>query len=66
MAEIRLKVENLLSYAQAAKLLGVTRPYIYSLVAKGQLRSLEIGGRRFVIKEDVERLTSEKSGSNKG
>lgn len=56
MAEIRLKVENILTYEGAAKLIGVSRPTIYLMIGRRELHPLEIGGRHFLMKEEVERL----------
>jgi len=64
MAEIKLKVENLLSYKQAAALLKVTRPAIYWMVDHGKFPSVEIGGRRFILKEDIERLQKGKAATD--
>ena len=66
MAEVKLQIENILTYQQAAALLGVSRPTIYLLIRKGELHSLQIAGRHFLMKEEVQRLASEKLGSNKG
>lgn len=61
MTEVKLKVENLLSYKEAAEILKVSRPAIYWMVDNGKLRSMEIGGKRFVLKEDVKRLQKERA-----
>lgn len=45
-----------ISQAEAARIRGVSRQAITKLVAKGRLRSVEIGGRVLVRREDVERF----------
>ena len=60
MSEIRLQVSNLLSYSQAARMLGVTRVTIYAMIERGQLHPLAIADRRYLLKEEVERLANEK------
>lgn len=64
MSEIRLQVNNLLNYTEAARLLQVTRVTIYAMIARGELHPLEIADRRYLLKEEVERLQSEKSRSS--
>jgi len=56
MAEVKLQIENILTYQQAAKLLQVSRPTVYLLIRRGDLHSLQIAGRHFLMKEEVERL----------
>lgn len=36
------------STRQAADLISVSRPYIYKLIERGQLRSVTLGGRRLI------------------
>jgi excisionase family DNA binding protein len=43
-----------ISQTKAAKLRGVSRQAIWKLVTKGRLKSIEIGGHRFVSLADVE------------
>ena len=42
-----------ISQAEAARLRGVTRQAIHRLVERGKLRTLEIGGSRLVLREEV-------------
>lgn len=56
MTEIRLKVSNLISYSEAARTLHVTRVTIYAMVDRGDLHPLDIADRRYLLREEVERL----------
>ena len=46
----RLPETELLNFAEAAALVGVSRQAIEQAVSKGQVPSIMIGGRRFVQK----------------
>ncbi len=56
MAELSLKVENLVTYAVAATELGVSRPTVYSLVDKYKLHPVIIGNNRYIMKDELEAL----------
>jgi excisionase family DNA binding protein len=43
--------------AAAAKLLGVSRPWLYELKRQKKLRFIEDGRRRFVAGRDIEKLS---------
>lgn len=60
MTEVGLRAEDYLSYQQAADMLNVTRPAIYWMVDNGKLQSKEIGGKHFVLKDEVEKLQKER------
>jgi len=66
MSEIRLQVSNLLNYSEGARILGVTRATIYAMIGRGELHPMAIADRRYLLREEVERLANEKRGSNKG
>lgn len=51
-----------ISQAEAARLRGVTRQAIAKLVKKGRLKSLEVGGRIFVDRAEVEGLVPRSAG----
>ena len=46
--------DDWISASEAARLRGVTRQAIGSLVRRGRLRTLEFGGKKFVSRKDVE------------
>jgi len=56
MAEITLKVENLVNFTEAASLLGVARTTVYNLVAKYKLHPVIIGRNRYLLREELEFL----------
>lgn len=60
MSEIRLQVSNLLNYSDAARLLQVTRATIYAMIARGELHPLDVADRRYLLREEVERLKDAK------
>lgn len=45
---------ELVSQAEAARILGVTRSAVSYLVDDGKLKSEEVGGRRFVFRSSVD------------
>lgn len=51
-----------ISQAEAARLRNVTRQAISLLVKKGRLRTLKIGGRLLVRRQEVEAFTPEPAG----
>jgi excisionase family DNA binding protein len=51
-----------ISQAEAARLRGVSRQAIATLVKKGRLPTLKIGGRTFVKRKEVEQFAPEPSG----
>lgn len=60
MSEIRLEVNNLLNYSDAARILGVTRVTIYAMIERGEFHPLHIADRRYLLKEEVDRLANER------
>jgi len=56
MKEIKLEVHNLIHYSEAAKILGVSRQTIHTWVKQGKLKLVAIADRRYLLREDVERL----------
>lgn len=53
---------ELITPTQAARLRGVTRAAITSLIRRQRLRAIEIGGRPFLRRSDVENFAPEKPG----
>jgi excisionase family DNA binding protein len=51
-----------ISQAEAARVRGVSRQAITVLVRKGRLKTLNIGGRTFVSRKEVEEYTPEPGG----
>ena len=65
MPEIKLQTDDLINFSEAARWLGVTRVTLYAMIARGELHPLTIADRRYLLKEEVERLINEKPGSPK-
>lgn len=47
-------MSDLISQAEAARLRGVTRAAIQDLVRRGRIRSVEVGGRSLVYRNEIE------------
>lgn len=43
----------LLSVDQAATVLGIGRTNVYSLIGRGELRSVKVGGRRLIPRQSI-------------
>ena len=53
--------QDFFSFAQAAKLMGVTRQYIYKLVKESKLRASRISGKKSLIRRaDIELMMKTK------
>jgi excisionase family DNA binding protein len=55
-------MEDLITQAEAARLRGVTRSAITDLVKRGRLQSVEVGGRPFLSRAEVERFAPKITG----
>ena len=53
---------DLITYAEAARIRGVTRQAIRRLVLRGKLNVVEIGGQKFVRRSEVEIYVPEVGG----
>lgn len=59
---VKIDPEELLTVTQAAELRGVTRQAINHLIRQGKLPPVEIAGKRFVRRGDVEKFEPDKGG----
>jgi excisionase family DNA binding protein len=50
---VKKEVGDLITQAEAARIRGVSRPAIHKLVAKGKLRTVDVGGIAFVYRKDI-------------
>jgi hypothetical protein len=55
-------LNELITPTQAARIRGVTRAAITSLIKRQRLHAIEIGGRPFLRRSDVENFAPEKPG----
>jgi excisionase family DNA binding protein len=46
-----------LSPQEVADSLGASRGYVYRLIESGDLKSVKLGGRRFIPASEIQRLT---------
>jgi len=65
MPEIKMQTDDLINFSEAARLLKVTRTTIYAMIQRGELHPFGIADRRYLFKEEIERLIDEKY-SNRG
>jgi len=61
MTEIIIQVDNLVTFTDAAKELGVVRATVYNLVAKNKLHPVLIGNNRYILRNELELLKGMKS-----
>jgi excisionase family DNA binding protein len=59
---VKIDPNDLLTVTQAAELRGVTRQAINHLIQQGKLKVVEIAGKRFVRRGDVEGFEPDKGG----
>ena len=64
--EIKLHTDNLLNFSEASRLLQFTRVTIYAMIKKGQLNPVAIADRRYLLKEEVERLKTARAPVSQG
>jgi len=64
MPEIRIQTDDILSYSEAARLLKVTRMTVYAMIRRNELHPFAIADRRYLLREEVERLRDERNASN--
>lgn len=62
---VKIDPDELLTVSQAAKVRGVTRQAINHLVREGKLPSVEIAGKRFLRRSDVEDFEPDRGGRPK-
>ncbi len=55
-------MEDLITPAEAARLRGVTRSAITDLMKRGRLQTIEVGGRPFLYRKEVENFSPEITG----
>ena len=56
MSKIELEIENLLTFTNAASILGISRQTLYQYIKREKLHPIAIGGRRFLLRSEVESL----------
>ena len=56
MDELTIKTTDLLTFSEAAQLLGVSRPTLYNLVTRENLHPVLIGKNRYLLRTEIEGL----------
>ena len=59
--EIRLKTDDLVSVAEAARALGRPKMTIYRWADSGKIVGIKLGGMLFIPKNELERIKNEKA-----
>lgn len=54
--------DALLTVTEAAKLRGVSRVAIHELISRGRLKAVDIGGRKFIMRSELEAFERQKPG----
>jgi excisionase family DNA binding protein len=54
--------DALLTVTEAAKLRGVSRVAIHELISRGRLKAVDIGGRKFIRRSELEAFERQKPG----
>lgn len=62
MTLTKYKTEDLINLSQAAAVLGVSYPTVFALIRRGELVSVKIADRQYLVREDVEELRRRRSG----
>jgi excisionase family DNA binding protein len=57
-----MNLDDLISQADAAELRGVSRASVNELVKRGRLRTVEIGGKIFLYRSEVEKFEPQPGG----
>ena len=60
MADLTISTPDLLTFAEAAELLGISRPTVYNMVSRYQLHPVLIGKNRYLMRSEVEGINNAK------
>jgi len=58
------KPEDLINLTQAMVILSVSYPTVFALIERGELESVRIADRQYLVKGDVEELKRRRSGES--
>ena len=61
MTIIKFDTKDLISYAEAARMLKISRPSVYNYIKRYNLRPIEIGGNQYLLKKEVEQVRKERA-----
>jgi len=62
---MRIDLSKLITQKEAAEIRGCTPQAINQLVQRGSLKTIEVGGRRLVFRDEVEKFEPNKGGRPK-
>jgi len=62
--EIKIKTDDLVTVAQAARELGCARLTIYRWIRAGKIVSIEVAGSPYILKTEVARLQEKRAASD--
>lgn len=61
---IAYKPDELINLSQAAELLSVSYPTVFALIERGELETVKIADRQYLVKADVEELKRRRNGES--
>jgi excisionase family DNA binding protein len=56
MVELTITTTDLVTFAEAAEILKVSRPTVYNRVKHNRLHTVEIGKNKYLLRAEVEKL----------
>ncbi len=56
MADLSIQTNDLVTFSEAAEILGVSRPTVYNMIERYQLHPVMIGRNRYLLRTEVENL----------
>jgi len=59
------KPEDLINLTQAARILCVSYPTVFALIERGELESVRIADRQYLVKGEIEQLKRKRSGTER-
>lgn len=57
---LSIETNSLITFAEAAKILGVSRPTIYNKVRRDHLHPVKVGSNQYLLRAEVETLKAKK------
>ena len=61
MAQLTINTPDLITFKEAAQILGVSRPTVYNRVRQKRLIVVDIGKNRYLWRKEVEKLKEEEN-----
>ena len=62
MGTLKVEIENVLNYSEAARQLGITRSTLYTWIEQGRFHPMQIGRGKYLGLVEVEKVKAERKG----